>query len=88
LRNKTLAVSFLMVLGCAKGVEIDLQEVVILPTLPPGAADASVDGGEPLTTTGEVSPAPAVVTSTPAVVQAPNTTPDVAAMDASTSDGQ
>ena len=82
--SKTLAFSFLMVLGCAKGVEIDPQEVVvILPILPASAADASVDGGaETLATTGEVSIPPPGVTPAPAVVQVPSASTDGEARDA------
>jgi len=54
-----------MVLGCAKGEEIDLQQVVILPSRPPSAADASVDsGGAPPATTSEVS-SPVVLDASP-----------------------
>lgn len=75
-----------MALGCAKGVEIAPQEVVvILPILPPSAADAAVDGGgEPLTTAGEGSTLPQGVTPAPAIVQVPNASTDVEVSDAAT----
>ena len=74
-----------MVLGCAKGVEIDPQEVVvILPILPPSAADASTDGGGETLATGELSTPSPGVTPAPAVVQVPNTSTDVEVSDAAT----
>lgn len=71
-----------MVLGCAKGTEIDLQEVVILPILPPSAADASVDSGaETPATTNEETPPPAEVGPGENTLDA-GETPDVEALDA------
>lgn len=71
-----------MVLGCAKGEEIDLNEVVILPVLPPSAPDASVDGGsEPAATTREVSTT-AQQPATSAVAETPDASPDTEASDA------
>jgi hypothetical protein len=58
-----------MALGCAKGQEIDPQDVVILPVLEPSAADASVDSGsEPPAAAFEASPPAPLVTATPEVV--------------------
>ena len=80
--SKLLALSFLVVLGCAKGTEIDLQDVVIiLPSLPPSAADASVDSGSGAQV-NDVSPSALVVTPTPAIVDIADASPDIEALDA------
>jgi hypothetical protein len=85
LRTQRLAFSFLLVLGCAKGQEIDPQEVVILTVRPPSTADASVDSGtETPAATLEVSPAAPRVTPTPDVVEASDTSPEVEVIDAAT----
>lgn len=72
-----------MVLGCAKGEEIALQDVVILPVRPPSAADASVDSGsEPAPTTNETSiPAP-VGAPAAAAIEAGDAAPDTELTDA------
>lgn len=59
MRSKTLTLSFLVVLGCAKGQEIDLEDVVILPISPPSVADASAAGVDEAGTAINEVPAPA-----------------------------
>ena len=72
-----------MVLGCAKGEEIDLEEVVFLPILVPSAPDASVDSGsEPSVTTNEVSTANPLLPATSAIAETPEVLPEIEASDA------
>jgi hypothetical protein len=83
LRSKTLTLLFPVVLGCAKGQEIDLQDVVILPINPPSVADASAgnagDAGAALDEA--LSPAPELA-ATPPVGEPSTVSPEVEPRDA------